>query len=63
LKKKLISNNLQTHPNLLALEKNHPHARKVRRAYHHANLEVEGRGEEEKSMTGFLMQMYKRKKV
>jgi len=36
------------HPNLLALGKTHPHTRKVMRAYRHANLEVEGRGEENK---------------
>jgi len=46
-------------PNLLALGKKHPHTRKVTRAYRHANLEVEGRGEE-KNRIWFLMQMYKR---
>jgi hypothetical protein len=45
--------------NLLALGKNHPHARKVMRAYRRPNLEVEGRGKK-KSRTEFLMQMYKR---
>jgi len=59
--KKLIFNNSQTHISIFwHLEKNHPAARKVTHAYYHANLEVEGRGEEKKYRTRFLMQIYKR---
>ena len=47
--KELIINNSQTHiPIFWHMEKNHPDARKVTHAYYHANLEVEGRGEEKK---------------
>jgi hypothetical protein len=58
-KKTHLQQHLNPRPNLLALGKNHPRAHKVTWAYRHANLEVEGRGQE-KSRIGFLMQIYKR---